>query len=89
MSARYLAAPVAVVGIAVGTAAGIAGLVGPRWLLVGWLAPLGYAGLVVVGGIAIGGGLPWSSRVKIPAVLAAMHLPWGVGFLVGPRHQVV
>jgi len=87
VSVRYLAAPVAVVAIAAGTVAGLAGLVGPRWLLLGWLAPAGYVAVVTVGGLAIGGGLPWSTRARIPAVLATMHLPWGVGFLVGPRHE--
>ena len=73
--------------IAAGTVAGLAGLAGPRWLLVGWVAPVGYVALVTVGGLAIGSGLPWSTRARIPAVLATMHLPWGVGFLVGPRHE--
>jgi glycosyltransferase involved in cell wall biosynthesis len=87
VSVRYLAAPVAVVAIAAGTVTGLVGLVGARWLLLGWLAPVGYVALVTAGGLAIGGGLPWSTRVRIPAVLATMHLPWGVGFLVGPRHE--
>ncbi len=84
VSARYLAAPVAVVGIAAGTALGLAGLAGPEWLRIGWAAPLGYAALVVVGGAAVGRGLDLPARVRVPLVLATMHLSWGSGFLLGP-----
>ncbi len=86
VSARYLAAPVAVAGVAIGTAAGLAAAAGaPRWLGLGWLAPLGYAGLVTVGGLAEGAGLPLAARVRLPVVLATMHGAWGTGFLSSPR----
>jgi succinoglycan biosynthesis protein ExoA len=85
LSVRYLAAPAAVVGVAVGTAAGLASLVGPRWLALGWLAPLGYAGLVVAGSAVVGRELPVAARLRLPGVLATMHGSWGLGFLTSPR----
>lgn len=87
VSLRYLAAPVAVAGVAVGTAAGLASLVGPRWLAAGWLAPAGYAALVVGGSAVIGRGLEPAAAVRLPVVLATMHGSWGVGFLTSPRQQ--
>jgi succinoglycan biosynthesis protein ExoA len=85
-SLRYLAAPVAVSGIAVGTVAGLAGLLtGSRLLRFGFTAPLGYLALVV-GGTATAGPMPLRARAWLPVVLTATHLSWGAGFLVGlPR----
>jgi glycosyltransferase involved in cell wall biosynthesis len=86
VSARYLAAPVAVAGVAIGTVAGVAAAVGaPAWLALGWLAPAGYAGLVVVGGLVEARDLPLPVRVRLPLVLATMHGAWGAGFLTSPR----
>ena len=87
VSLRYLAAPAAVAGVAVGTAAGLASLVGPRWLAVGWLAPAGYAALVVGGSAVVARGLEPAAAVRLPLVLATMHGSWGVGFLTSPRQQ--
>jgi glycosyltransferase involved in cell wall biosynthesis len=82
---RYFAPPVAVVGVTVGTAAGLAGsLGGPRVLKWGWLAPAGYAALVTVGGAVLGRGLAPAARVRLPGVYATMHAAWGVGFLSSP-----
>jgi glycosyltransferase involved in cell wall biosynthesis len=88
LSARYLAAPAAVVGIALGTAAAIASIPGPDFLAWGLLAPAGYAAIVVMGGLVVGRGLPASARVAVPAALATMHLSWGVGFVTSPRNLV-
>ena len=86
MTARYLAPPVAVAGVAAGTLAGLAAAAGaPRWLALGWAAPVGYAGLVVVGSVVEGSGLSPAARAWLPAVLATMHGSWGVGFLTSPR----
>lgn len=87
VSLRYLAAPAAVAGVAVGTAAGLASLVGPRWLATGWLAPAGYAALVVGGSAVVARGLEPAAAVRLPLVLATMHGSWGVGFLTSPRQQ--
>jgi glycosyltransferase involved in cell wall biosynthesis len=82
VSARYLAAPVAVIGVVVGTAAGLGSVGGPAWLAIGWLAPVGYAALVTVGGLWISRGEPLATRLRVPAVLATMHGSWGLGFLL-------
>src|SRR5436309_9379181 len=60
---RYLAPPVALVAFVAGLVAGIAGL---HWAFV---LPAGYAALVTAGALAISGGLPWRSRLVLPAVL--------------------
>lgn len=79
---RYLAAPVAVTGVAAGLVAGA--LVTP-WALV---LPAGYAGLVVAGSVVVGKGLAPADRAWLPVVLATMHMSWGVGFLTSPRSLV-
>jgi hypothetical protein len=82
---RYFAPPTAVVGVAVGTAAGLVGSAGgPRVLKLGWLAPVGYLGLVAAGGAVVGRGLPPGARARLPLVLATMHAAWGTGFLSSP-----
>ncbi|MGH8774615.1 MAG: glycosyltransferase family 2 protein [Jiangellaceae bacterium] len=83
---RYLAAPAATVAIAGGAVAGVgAAAGGPAWLAIGWLAPAGYAAGIVVASLAAGRGLSPRARAWLPAVLAAMHLSWGTGFIVGSR----
>jgi glycosyltransferase involved in cell wall biosynthesis len=87
LSARYLAAPLAVVALVLGVLAGlVAVLGGPSWLHVGWLAPLGYAALVVVGGLVAARGHGAAVAARMPLVLATMHGSWGVGFLTS-RHS--
>jgi hypothetical protein len=84
ISARYLAAPVAVAGVGAGTLLGLVAAVGgPSWCAVGWCAPLGYLALIVGGSAVVGRGLPLSAWVRLPAVLATMHGSWGLGFLLG------
>ena len=86
LSARYLAAPLAVSGVGVGTVMGLVGaLGGPSWLALGWLAPAGYLALIVAGSAIVGRGLTLGAWVRLPAVLATMHVSWGVGFLTGAR----
>jgi glycosyltransferase involved in cell wall biosynthesis len=80
---RYLAAPVAVIGIGVGSTAGLAGIITNKLILkAGWLAPLGYL-LVIIAGTATAKGLGPEARTRLPLVLIIMHLAWGLGFLVG------
>lgn len=84
VSARYLAAPVAVAGVSVGVLGGlIAALGGPSWLALGWLAPVGYALVIGIGSLIVGRGLPASAWWRLPIVLATMHGSWGCGFLRG------
>ncbi len=80
---RYLAPPVAILAIGIGSAAGLAAAVGiaPTWFRVGWLVPAGYLAAVSVGGAAISRGSSLAVRVRVPAALAGMHMSWGVGFL--------
>ncbi|GAA1151840.1 succinoglycan biosynthesis glycosyltransferase ExoA [Ornithinicoccus hortensis] len=73
---RYLAPPVAVAGLALTTVGGLA------WRPL-WLAPAAYAAAVTVGGLAIGAKEGPAVAVRVPPVLAVMHLAWGAGFLRG------
>jgi cellulose synthase/poly-beta-1,6-N-acetylglucosamine synthase-like glycosyltransferase len=84
-SPRYLAPPVAVVLVAAGTAAGVAGLAGAPQLRWGWLLPAGYVAAVVGGAAVEGRGLDPPARAWLPVVLAVMHGSWGAGFLLSPR----
>lgn len=79
LNARYLAPPI-VLAVVLGGALGAT-----VWRPVA-LFPLGYAAAVGVGGVVISRGHPWAVRMRVPAVLATMHLSWGAGFLRGlPR----
>lgn len=84
---RYLAPPVTVVALAAGTALGAAGMItGRRGWLLGLAAPAGYLA-VILGGALVATGLSPAARCRLPVVLAATHLSWGLGFLVGrPKH---
>ena len=86
---RYLAPPAAVVGIALGTAAGLAGAVtGRRALLAGFVLPATYVAGVLAGSAITSAGLPPKARALLPVVVATMHLWWGAGFLHSPRGLV-
>ena len=78
VSARYLAPPVAVLGVVGGTAAGLLGL------RRAYVLPAGYAALLLAGAAATGRDLPPAALVRLPLVYAAMHLSWGTGFLTSP-----
>jgi glycosyltransferase involved in cell wall biosynthesis len=81
---RYLAPPVAVILLALGTILGIIGLItGSSWLDLGFIAPLGYAVLLLAGSAVEGRYLPWKALAWMPPVIATMHVSWGLGFLVG------
>jgi glycosyltransferase involved in cell wall biosynthesis len=87
-SKRYLAPPVAVIGLVVGTILGIIGLAtGISWLDLGFLAPLGYAVLLLAGSAVEGRYLPWKALAWLPLVCATMHVSWGLGFLIGLRER--
>lgn len=84
---RYLAPPVTVLGIGVGTAGGLLGLLSNKLILkLGWLAPLGYALLIIAGALTARGVSP-QARLRLPLVLMIMHLTWGSGFLLGLDHR--
>jgi hypothetical protein len=83
---RYLAPPVAVAAVTLGTLAGLAGLAAPgrgRLLTLGWLAPLGYAGAIAAGVAMLRQPMSRAARLRLPFVLVAIHGAWGLGFLRG------
>lgn len=79
---RYLAPPVAVVAIVAGAVAGAAGF-RPAFAV-----PGAYVAGVVGAALATGKGLPLAAKAWLPLVYAAMHLPWGLGFLTSPPSLV-
>jgi len=82
---RYLAPPVAVLGVVVGlVAAALAPVLG-AWLLLGLVLPGGYLAMVTVLGLAEGRRQPWRSRLRVPVAFALLHLAWGSGFLLRAR----
>jgi len=76
---RYLAPPMALLGITLGL--GLV-LVGQP---LGWLLPGGYALLVLLAAALTSRGLPPRSRLWLPVVYATMHQSWAAGFLTSPR----
>jgi succinoglycan biosynthesis protein ExoA len=82
---RYLAPPVAVLGVLGGSVAGLLGLIfGSRVLRLGFLAPAGYFALIVGGSLVAAQRMSAAARLRLPLVLGATHLAWGAGFLIGP-----
>ena len=91
-SLRYLAAPTAVVAMAVGTVVAVGGLVtGHRGIAaLGALMPLGYvAGNLAASALTAMHRPPLSlgATVRLPVAYATMHLAWGAGFLRGVRRR--
>jgi hypothetical protein len=83
---RYLAPPLALVGVVAGAVVGVA--LTP-W---GFVLPAGYVGVVLIGTALAGRGddprLPLRARALLPVVLPTMHLSWGWGFLTSPASLV-
>lgn len=93
---RYLAPPAAALVVAAGTLLGVAGLAGlaagaggwPPIATVGFAVPLLYlAGILAVTGRAARG-LPGRVTIRLPIVLAVMHMCWGSGFLTSPASLI-
>jgi len=92
-SFRYLAPPGVAGLVAVGLAAGLAGLAalaagapsGLRWLTAGFVIPVTYLAGITAAGIGLSRGVPAAVRLRVPVVLGVMHLSWGSGFLTSPR----
>jgi len=85
-NARYLAPPLAVLGVLAGSCLGLLGvLFDSRLLRMGFLAPAGYLGLIIGGSVVTGRPMSAAARLRLPLVLAATHLSWGAGFLIGGR----
>jgi succinoglycan biosynthesis protein ExoA len=81
VSLRYLAPPVALIGI-------VAGVAAAPWSAWALLAPVGYVGVVMGGAVFTSRGLPPRAVGWLPLVYATMHLSWGTGFLSGVRGVV-
>ncbi|KGM09945.1 glycosyltransferase family 2 protein [Cellulomonas bogoriensis] len=81
-SVRYLAPPAALVGVVGGALVAGAGLAtGTAWARAAAVLPAGYAGVVLLGSLVEGRGLPLRARLRFPAVIACMHMSWAWGFL--------
>jgi glycosyltransferase involved in cell wall biosynthesis len=76
---HYLVPPVTVLGIGVGVALVLVGQP------VGWLAPGAYAAANLGASALVGRRLAPRDAVRLPLVLATMHLSWGWGFLSSRR----
>ena len=90
ISLRYLAAPLTLLAIIAGLAAGLIGTVvsGLGGLMLGFAVPAAYlAGLGVVTGMA-GRKLTAGALVRLPVALLTMHMCWGLGFLTSPRDLI-
>jgi succinoglycan biosynthesis protein ExoA len=88
VSLRYLAAPIAVLGVIVGMALGVLGLFfGALWVAaIGFAAPVGYLALDLLASTASALTKPrlnWRAALTLPVVYASMHASWGWGFLRG------
>ena len=84
VSLRYLAPPLALIGVAAGTAVGVIGLVtGHRALVAGFALPVGYLAADLIASARASRGLSFTSARWLPAVFATMHGAWGAGFLRG------
>lgn len=91
VSVRYLAAPVAVVGVGAGLAiAAVGAVTRTPWLAaLGLAAPVGYAALTIAASAQNALSAPRLSAresATLPLVYATMHGAWGLGFIRGrPR----
>jgi len=85
LSLRYLAPPVTVAGIGAGIAGGLLGLaLRSRLLSALLIAPLVYLAFLAAATVTMSG-LSSGARLRLPLVLAVMHMAWGAGFLKGVR----
>ena len=77
INARYLAPPLAFLGV-------LLGLVASPFFWPALVLPVGYLALVVAGSVVVGRGHGVDVLVRLPLVIATMHMCWGLGFLLGP-----
>jgi hypothetical protein len=86
VSLRYLAPPVALAAVVLGTLSGVTGkVIGSSALQLGFVAPGGYALAILAGSAVNSPGLPPRARMVLPFVFATMHFSWGAGFLLSPK----
>jgi succinoglycan biosynthesis protein ExoA len=90
---RYLAAPAATAANLIGAVAGVIGVAGiaaqsppaVEYLALGFVIPAVYLAGVTGAAALLARDLPLGVRWRVPAVLATMHMTWGLGFLTSPR----
>jgi glycosyltransferase involved in cell wall biosynthesis len=85
---RYFAPPVMVLGVAIGTLLGVAGIVqallgGAPWLLWGFAIPALYVALVLVSALLWGRRDGFRPFLWFLVVLPCIHFSWGIGFILG------
>jgi glycosyltransferase involved in cell wall biosynthesis len=94
---RYLAPPVAVLAMALGALAGMAGLAGllsgaagvwPAAAACGLAVPALYGGAIIGVAAMTTRYLRRSAVAWVPAVLATMHMAWGIGLMTSPRSLI-
>jgi glycosyltransferase involved in cell wall biosynthesis len=73
---RYLAPPIALLGLIVSILAGT--FISPIF----FLPAAGYLLLILIGAIIIGNSI--AEKLILPTVLTTMHMSWGLGFLTSP-----
>ena len=86
VSLRYLAPPITLVGVSVGTLMGLVGLIvgQPAVIVLGFSAPVVYAVASLIATARASRKEPFSVWRRLPLVFATMHGSWGAGFLRGP-----
>lgn len=84
-SLRYLAPPIAVLAIILGTVLGLISFATVPWLAAGFAPLIGYVLGTVLGSLRETRGQPLGVRARLPLVLATMHFSWGWGFLTSPK----
>jgi glycosyltransferase involved in cell wall biosynthesis len=84
-SLRYLAPPLAVLAVILGTLLGVVSLFTVPWLAIGFAAPVGYLLGIGLGSLRESRGQATGVRLRLPLVLATMHFSWGWGFLTSPK----
>ncbi|WP_371860839.1 glycosyltransferase family 2 protein [Terrabacter aerolatus] len=82
INARYLAPPTALVAVAAGLVGGLV------WRPL-WAIPAAYAAGIGVGGVAIARAEKPAVAMRVPGVLATMHMSWGWGFLTSRPDRLV
>ncbi|RJT88355.1 glycosyltransferase family 2 protein [Cryobacterium melibiosiphilum] len=83
---RYFIPPAMVLAVFLGTLGGLGGLVqvavgAAPWLLLGWLAPLGYFAIVLAATLARRD--EFRTALRFLVVLPCIHFCWGIGFVLG------
>ncbi|MEB0201237.1 MULTISPECIES: glycosyltransferase family 2 protein [Cryobacterium] len=79
---RYFVPPVMVLLVTAGVVLGFAGVVVP-WLLLGWIAPVGYLLVVLLATVVVTRPDGGRSGAWFLLVLPCIHFCWGFGFLLG------